>query len=192
MTSLLGARKRAEEFAGAVDSTDVTALHPDLRVLVDLTTALRSTPQAQPRTEFTAELRDLLLAEAEQILNPASASLALPLRPRGTRERRMVAVAASVVVFGGTASMAAAAQNALPGQALYPVKRGIEQAQVSLSFTDEGKGRDLLSQANDRLGEVRGLLADGSIGSRPEVTQTLAEFSAQARDGSRLMISAFD
>ena len=35
--------------------------------------------------------------------------------------------------MGGTAGMASAAQESLPGQALYPVKRGLEKAAVTLS-----------------------------------------------------------
>ena len=41
--------------------------------------------------------------------------------------------------------MAAAAQSALPGEALYPVKRGIEKAEAGLSLGSAGRGRDLLA-----------------------------------------------
>ena len=63
--------------------------------------------------------------------------------------------------------MAAAAQGALPGEALYPIKRGIEQAQAGLSMTSAGRGRDLLDQADDRLGEVQGLLASTTSAAPP-------------------------
>ena len=56
-----------------------------------------------------------------------------PVRTRGKRERRLVAVASAAVLLGGTAGMATAAQNALPGEALYPIKRGIEKAEAGLS-----------------------------------------------------------
>ena len=60
-------------------------------------------------------------------------------------ERRLVAAATAAILLGGTAGMAAAAQHALPGEALYPVKRGIERVETRLSGSDAGRGRDLLA-----------------------------------------------
>jgi Domain of unknown function (DUF5667) len=192
MTSLLSVRKRSVEFAVAVDGgPDVTSLRPELRQLVSVAALLRAQPTAIPRADFALNLREQLMAEAVTVLTPTNAGLALPVRQRGARERRLVAVAASMVLLGGTASMAAAAQKALPGEALYPIKRGIEQAQAGLSMSSAGKGRDLLNQANDRLDEVQGLLSAGSLTSRPEVPQTLDEFTQQADEGANLMLKSY-
>ena len=191
MTSLFSARRRAEEFAAAVDNPrrDVS---PDLRPLVGVSTALRvhAADQATPRAEFAAELRARLMAEAEQALVP-SAPLVLPVRRRGPRERRLVAAASAVVLIGGTASMAAAAQQALPGEALYPIKRTIERAETGLSVSASGKGSDLLHQADGRLAEVERLLASGSALSGPRIPQTLQDFTAQAQQGSGLLLSSY-
>ena len=54
--------------------------------------------------------------------------------------------------------MATAAQNAMPGEALYPIKRGIEKAEAGLSLGSAARGRDLLHQATGRLGEAEGLV----------------------------------
>jgi hypothetical protein len=190
MTSLLSARKRAEEFATAVDGQARSAKHSaEVAGLLGTVATLRGHEQVQPRQEFVAELRERLLAEATTVLNPVNSSLALPVRQRGLRERRLVAAASAFVLIGGTAGMAAAAQSALPGQALYPVKRGIEQAQTGLSFSDAGKGHDLLNQANDRLEEVQGLLANGS--SAPEVPATIDDFTVAANRGADLLMASF-
>jgi hypothetical protein len=190
MTSRFSARKRAEEFAVVVDGG--TPSRPELAELVGVVTTLRSFAAPAPRAEFAADLRARLVAEAATTLSSSAATLVLPARPRGKRERRLVAAASAVVFIGGTASMAVAAQSALPGEALYPVKRGIEQAQTGLSTSPAGKGRDLLSQANDRLTEVRGLLTSGSPAQQPQVPQTLADYTDQARRGSSLMLRSFE
>lgn len=192
MTTVFGVRKRAEEFAVTVDgSPDVTALHPEMRALVGIAAGLRELPPVEPDADFAVDLRARLMAEAADVLNAENAHLALPPRKVGTRERRLVAVAASVALIGGTAGMAAASEHALPGEALYPIKRGIEQAQAGLSMGAASKGHDLLGQANDRLTEVQGLLAEDSVTSGPRVPDTLAEFTRQAKEGTSLLFASY-
>jgi len=204
MTTLFGSRRRAEELACRVDAGDGAVRRlpgrPDVEMerLVDLVASLRvSAAQpdhvtlATPREEFVAELRSRLMAEAADVLTPQSAVLTLPTRRHGKRERRLVAVASAAVLLGGTAGVAAAAQSALPGQALYPLKRGIEQAQTSLSPGAAGKGHALLDQASGRLEEVQGLLAESSATGTPEVPLTLTEFTAQAKQGSDLLLASY-
>ncbi|HET6627460.1 MAG TPA: DUF5667 domain-containing protein [Nocardioidaceae bacterium] len=194
MTTLFTARRRAEEFATAVDTGERPdgREHAEVARLVGLVTALRDQPDIAPRPEFTADLRDRLLIEAATVLTPENAGLALPTRARGARERRLVAAASAVVLIGGTAGMAAAAQDALPGEALYPVKRGIERAEAGLSMSDAGKGRDLLGQATDRLQEVERLVDKDSTPGAPQVPETLDAFSAQAAQGANLLLTSFE
>ena len=190
MTSLLSVRRRAEEFAAAVDGH----VEPDTVRLGELTAVvamLRAQPEATPRAAFTADLRGRLTAEAATVLRPQPANLVLPPRARGSRERRLVAAVSAVVLLGGTAGMAAAAQSALPGEALYPVKRGIERATTGLTPDPAAKGQHLLNQANDRLDEVRGLLANASTPDHSQVPGTLDDFTAQAQQGSALLFSSF-
>ncbi|MGZ4437374.1 MAG: DUF5667 domain-containing protein [Nocardioides sp.] len=191
MTSLFRTRARAEEFAALVDgriaAEDASA---ESRALVGVAAALRAPEQVTPRAEFSADLRERLLAEAATVLTPSNASLVLPARPRGSRERKLVALAAAFVVVGGSASMATAAQSALPGEALYPIKRGIEHAQAGLATSSASKGRDLLAQADDRLTEAQGLLAGGSTGTL-QVPGTIADFTSQAQEGSGLLMQSF-
>jgi hypothetical protein len=193
MTSLLSAKKRAEEFAALVDGSTPAGPHPELDELLGVVSTLRreagADAQPLPRPEFTASLRELLMAEAATSLAQDNI-LTLPPRRKGSRERRLALVASSLVLVGGTAGMAAAAQNALPGEALYPVKRGLESAQAELSTSPTGRGEDLLAQADTRLLEVQGLFDRSADLS--QVPSTIDEFTAQALEASQLLLEEFE
>jgi hypothetical protein len=192
MTALFSTRRRAEQFAAAVDG-HVRDVPPDLQPLVSVAVALRTQEQDSPavlRADFAADLRARLMAEAEHSLVPG-APLVLPVRERGPRERRMAVAASVAVLLGGSAGMAAAAQSALPGEALYPIKRGIEQAEAGLSVSTAGRGQDLLHQADGRLAEVEGLLA-GSPTAVPQVPGTLEDFINQAQQGADLLLASYE
>jgi hypothetical protein len=85
--------------------------------------------------------------------------------------------------------MAAASQVSVPGDPLYPLKLGIEQASLAVHTSDAGKGADLLGQAGTRLDEVRSLLADD--GSPAEVESTLQGFTTTADRGSALLFRSY-
>jgi Domain of unknown function (DUF5667) len=193
MTSVFQARRRAEEFAAAVDGVAESSATRDREIttLLGLVGAMRDQQLLEPRADFVSDLRGRLMLEAETALKPETPTLALPVRQRGRRERRLVAAASAFVLIGGTTTMAAAAQSALPGEALYPIKRGIEQAEAGLSTSAAGKGENLLAQASHRLTEVRGLVESDSLGSVPQVPATLAAFSSSATEGSELMFASF-
>jgi hypothetical protein len=191
MTPLSPARRAAEEFASVVDGPRGNAAdrYADLLTCVDV---LRAQEIPAPRADFVADLRMRLMDAADTLLLPADGELApvLPLSaPANRRQRRISIAAAAFVVIGGTAGVAAAAESALPGDALYPLKRGIESAKVSLNSSDSGKGQDLLRQASTRLDEVDGLLA--SDGSAERINHTLSAFQRSATDGADLLFVAF-
>ena len=193
MTSLFQARRRTEEFAAAVDDRGAGrhAGGEEITELLEVVESLREQPLVEPRAEFAADLRLRLMVEAQTTLSPQTAGLRLPTRERGRRERRLVAAASAFVLVGGTTTMAAAAQSALPGEALYPVKRGIERVEAGLNTSTAGKGHDVLDQARDRLGEVERLIASDSDRARSQVPETITAFSATAAEGSALMFEAF-
>jgi hypothetical protein len=72
---------------------------------------------------------------------------------------------------------------------LYPLKRSIESAQVSLNSSDAAKGEDLVNQASTRLDEIDGLMNHGD--STAEITHTLASFKRSAADGADLLFVAY-
>ncbi|MCW2858220.1 MAG: hypothetical protein JWR52_3835 [Marmoricola sp.] len=195
MTPLSPARRDAEAFASAVESRasmvdgprgDVADRYADLLTYVDV---MRAQEIPAPRADFVADLRSRLMSAADTLLVPTETKLAPVVPLHGTRasrnQRRISIAAAAFVVIGGTAGVAAAAESALPGSALYPIKRGIESAQVSLSGSDSGKGQDLLRQASTRLDEVDGLMSSGTSAS--QITSTLSAFQRSATDGANLL-----
>lgn len=190
MTPLISARRAAEDFARVVDGTqaDVADRYADLTAYVDL---LR-TQDTAARPEFVADLRAQLMTAADTLMVPAGPELAavVPLRSAGRRrERRLAVAAAAFVIVGGTAGVAAAAENALPGDPLYPLKRGIETAQVSLNSSDVAKGQDLIAQAGTRLDEVDRMLGNGD--STSQITHTLASYQRSASSGADLLFVAY-
>jgi hypothetical protein len=188
MTSLIGARRRAEEFDAALRSpaTDAT---PEMETLLSLVGALRSHEAPAPRADFSASLREQLMAEAAEVLTP-STPLALPPRRRGARERRLTIAASAFVLIGGTAGMAAAAQSSAPGDALYPLKRGLESGERFLQRDDAAKGHAFLDQAGARLDEAQALV--GRDATSREISTSLRSFSTQAMTGSDLLLGSFE
>ena len=80
------------------------------------------------------------------------------------------------------------AQSALPGDALYPLKRGIETAHAGISVGDDGKGTTLLASAATRLDEVARLDAEDHPA---EIADTLDDFTAQATEASDLLLASY-
>ena len=197
MTPLFRSRQRAEDFAALVDGASPLreAAGPATERLVGVAQLLRergaADERAVPRDAFAADLRERLMAEAATVLTPQNAGLALPVRTRGKRERRLVAVASAAILIGGTAGVATAAQDSLPGEALYPLKRGIEKAELGLSMSSAGRGHDLLRQASDRLDEAQGLVDQSSATGTPRVPDTVAAFTRSARNGSDMLLASY-
>jgi hypothetical protein len=71
------------------------------------------------------------------------------------------ALAAALLVAGLTA--AAASGSSLPGDPLYGVKRGVEQAQLATTFDSAARARLELELADARLAEAQKLFAAGRV-----------------------------
>lgn len=189
--TIMSGRKSAEEFDSLLrGDAALEEYRADLVELTEVVTALREHTQVTPRPDFSATLRERLMAEAPLVLNGDSKSLALPVRTRGSRERRLTVAAAAFVLVGGSAGMATASQSSLPGDTLYPIKRTIERAQTQLHTSDTGKGNDLIGQADDRLREVEAMLAESS--KTTLVPGTLDDFTSQATQAAALLSQAYD
>lgn len=205
MTVPFSARRRAEEFDALLDRgpspASRTALDErDAARFADLLTVvddLRAIPGPEPRPEFTAALRSRLMAEADTVLAQQSARvradearLVLPQRPRA-RDRRLATLLGGAALVGATTSMAVAAQTALPGDALYPVKRVLEDARTEMAWSDTDRGALLLASAGDRLAEVDALAGASTPGRDAAVADTLVAFSEQATEASDALLAAY-
>jgi len=191
-------RRRADEFEALLSrdpgreptEREAQQYAPLLAVVADL----RDVPPVEARPEFVASLRERLMAEADTALarQPAAPQrLAMPA-PSRSRRRTIGAVLGGAALVGSAATMAVAAQSALPGESLYGVKRGIESAQVRLADDDAGRGRTLLAQAETRLAEVEELAAGTEAGRDRLVPDTLDAFTDQSSDGVRSLLSAYE
>jgi hypothetical protein len=197
MTPVFGARRRAEEFHSLVEDTSTGGLH-DARYadFLDIVATLRDTPAAQPRHEFVSGLRERLLIEAETVLvaSDDEARLTLPSRQksrRPARERRIAAATVGVAMVGATTSMAMAAQSALPGDTLYPLKQLLEGAQTGLAVNEGDKGATLLENASGRLAEITALSRDGRLEDGDAIADTLNTFTRQSIAASDLLLADY-
>jgi hypothetical protein len=101
-------------------------------------------------------------------------------------------VAIAAVVSG--AGAAAASYRALPGDSLYGLKRQIESVELSLAQGDLNRGRELLEQAEARLGEAERLAASSEIsepGTRADLVATLADMREATEEGTLALTDAY-
>ena len=201
MTGLFSTQRRAEEFEAILSRSSGTPL-TDREVerfaaLLTLVTDLRAVPEVTPRPEFAGSLRERLMVEAETVLlpRPTASSLAperLSMPTRG-RDRRFAVLLGGAALVGATATMAVAAQTALPGESLYSVKRGIEAAEVRLAGDDATRGRALLANAESRLTEIEALTSQDQDdrSAQQAVPDTLDAFTAQSDEGVRSLLTAY-
>jgi hypothetical protein len=197
MTPVFGARRRAEEFHSLVEDTSTGGLH-DARYadFLDIVASLRDTPAAQPRPEFVSGLRERLMIEARTalVVSDEEARLTLPSRQksrRPARDRRITAAAVGVAMVGATTSMAMAAQSALPGDTLYPLKQLLEGAQTGLAVNEGDKGATLLENASGRLAEITALSRDGQLDDGDAIADTLNTFTRQSIEASDLLLADY-
>jgi hypothetical protein len=192
--------RRAQRFHELVEDTSTgSARMPEYGDLLDVVGALRAVPAVTPDPDFVLALRERLLAEAESVLVAAAAQrddtdARLRLRPTTPsarrRQRGLAAVVSGAVLAGASATVAVAAQNALPGDSLYSVKRGLESAHAELTFDRGDRGRMLLGDAGTRLDEAEQLSREHADPAR--VDSALTAFSQQASQGSQLLVADYD
>ena len=189
MNSAMFRRGRIDRFAARLAETadrggrhhSLSAAGTDadegLTELVDVSRRLEAIgPLTAPRPEFRARTRAILLeraahelgagpADERTVVAATGAAAALPTmdalrtRVRTTRTRAavMIGVAAGAIALSG---MSTASGGAMPGDALYTVKRSTERAQLALIGSDLGRGQLYLEFARTRLAEAKGVRDD--------------------------------
>ncbi|GAA2663210.1 MULTISPECIES: DUF5667 domain-containing protein [Actinosynnema] len=114
-------------------------------------------------------------------------------RRGGARGRFLVASAAALCLLLSLAGMSVLlSKDALPGDALYGVKRTAEEAQLGLTFAEDGKGFKRLEFAASRLSEVETLAGRGrDTGGGPVAGYLTAfsDFDADASAGARALVA---
>ena len=89
---------------------------------------------------------------------------------------------ALAVSFGGAGATVYAAQAALPGDVLYPVKIGLEDAQVALSANEATGAQLRLDLAQRRMEETIALIAQGRYGDVHAAASRLESDAHQATE----------
>jgi hypothetical protein len=127
-------------------------------------------PAPAPRAHFRAELRAQLVAVTPRLVAEGEPSRPSP-EPAASRRRlphlrlghkvRVAAAALTVLVMALTGAVWLS-RSAVPGDALYGLKRASENAQFSLTSGDVARAKDLLSFAKTRADEVSTLLGNAS------------------------------
>ena len=134
------------------------------------------------------------MTEADTVLLPQPSSPLAPQRlsmPARGRDRRVAILLGGAAIVGATATMAVAAQTALPGESLYSVKRGIEAAEVRFAGDDAARGRALLANAETRLTELEALAASDDPSTQQTVPDTLDAFTEESSEGVGSLLTAY-
>lgn len=190
MISANPARRRAEEFAAVVDGRP-GAQDSRFSDLLELVGELREIPAATPRSTYVSDLRSQLMAAADEVLVSVDGRLTLKA-PTHSRSRRRIAFAAgTLALVGATSSVAMAAQTALPGDALYPIKRVLESAETSLQADDTARAETILDNASGRLEEAQALALRDSAEAQAAMPDTLDDFTTQANQAADLLLDEY-
>ncbi|MBV7700118.1 DUF5667 domain-containing protein [Streptomyces sp. TRM70350] len=187
--------------------------------LLALTAGLGALPKPELDPEVKVVQRAQLVAQFEAMLqegggaasDPAvpdqrsprgrGAHRATPLgkfRPRTRLAKGLTAGGLSVgVAAGAFGGVAAASGDALPGDSLYGLKRGIEDFKLGLADGDDERGKMYLDQASTRLNEARRLMERGRSGpldheSLGEIRRALSGMRHDASEGHRLLTAAYE
>jgi hypothetical protein len=168
------------------DHSQPEALDPRLG---DLLNRLRPTPERSEEAVERGLNRFLTELDAMPAPSTAEGRSSLWTRMQVFREefqmfrqnRRVLLTVMAVLVigllflFGGSAMTVMASDNAIPGDALYPVKTQIEQTRLNLARDAARRAELQLAYANRRLEETRELVAEGRY---QNIKATTTEFEA--------------
>ncbi|WP_250405105.1 DUF5667 domain-containing protein [Streptomyces cellostaticus] len=208
----------AEQSAARAGSPPTTEEQFERGELLALADELGALPRPQLDPEVKVVQRARLVAAMEAMLQEGGAAdTAVPeqrsrgrgahrasplgkLRPRSRLTKGLAAGGLSVgVAAGAFGGVAAASSDALPGDSLYGLKRGIEDFRLNyLSDGEDQRGQTYLDQASTRLSEARRLMERARGGrqldheSIGEIRRTLSGMRHDVTEGHRLLHEAYE
>ncbi|GAA0621679.1 DUF5667 domain-containing protein [Streptomyces crystallinus] len=224
MIANVSAHRRANAFAQALEEASAAQQPPATPAaraepaaeadLLTLATVLGELPKPELDPQVKVEQRALLVAAMEQMFASGDATdprmpeqrtgkgahRAAPLRKLRPRSRWSKGIAAGGlsigVAAGAFSGVAAASSDALPGDSLYGLKRGMEDLKLNLADDDADRGRIYLDQASTRLSEARRLMERGRAGDLDheqlsEVRRALSGMQHDVTEGHRLLHAAY-
>lgn len=167
---------QAERFARALESS---AVDPEFEAELAVVAALRNLDVA-PDEVARERMRQRVLAKASPAVSSRRGRFAVAL------------VAALALVFALAGMSLLLARDALPGDALYGVKRTAEAASLGLTFGDESKALKHLEFATARVAEIETLAQrhpdplDAPVGG---YLTALTDFDSDVSQASRQLIA---
>ncbi len=195
-------RGRAERFAQLLDEANGGRRHHtrsrldgQLTELVTVGQQLRTVAlPGVPEANFKRDLRAQLIATAERdgigvtartdVEDQRAAAPWTARTPGRVRARGaiVIGIAAGTLALSG---VSVASGEAIPGDALYGVKRQTEKAQLALAGSDLSRGRLYLEFARTRLSEAHAVRADATgFGS------ALTDMDSDTTQGIRMLITS--
>lgn len=185
--------------AGMDDAGPATAPAPDLFANDD--TAVMTVVAPAP-VEARPDGEDADGTVAHRRPGRRASRHAMPSRPPGRPRSRARVLGRRAVLIGAAAVLAVvaaaggsifASRDALPGDALYGIKRVAESAGLAMTFDDAAKGRRQLQLATKRIDEVEQLARREPAAVGPELFQsTIKDFDSSTGEGSRTLLGSED
>ena len=179
---------------------DKDQIDPRLYEKLDLlrpTTPRNPEAAARGRAKFLAELDTLEFAPAERARKgilpgwmtnqgKPTAAYATQRKARFSFNGVFLVITLLVFLFGGASMTAFAAQSALPGDVLYPIKTSMENTQLALSTGPTGRANLQMEFAQRRLLEIASLIEEDQF---QEIPAAADQFEAHVRN---LMVEVED
>jgi len=153
--------------AGRASIEDCLDRYPSMREqlesLLRIALEIREPPDVKPSPCFKVKARVWLMDQIHERqpvtkwpwFRYSSWTKQIPLRRRFSMASIILVIVLALSALGGGAAYAA--QDSLPGDALYPVKLGTEQMRMMLPGNDIVKAERALSFAERRVGEIEAL-----------------------------------
>lgn len=214
MAALLAAQADDRAAAAAPHPAELTAPIPTASGAADETAVIGRVPVpvlADTVLSDTGDEPDEAPAVEAPLVRPGRAGRhSLPSRPRSrTNSRSATRPAATSLrrrfAIVGAATMVAlialatagnfASRDALPGDALYAMKRIAENTGIALTFDDQERAQRHLALATTRLDEIEQLVAASSPASSADpalLESAMHEFDASTGEGSRMLLGSDD
>ncbi|WP_030232074.1 DUF5667 domain-containing protein [Streptomyces sp. NRRL S-350] len=198
--------QRAAANAESANTTGAAAGSVAMAELVGLTESLGALPGPALDREVRTVQRAQLMAAFEQAFAGGPGATvprqrrhrAIRTAPRGRWSRRFaIGGLVAGLAVGSLTGAAAASSNALPGDTLYGLKRGLEGLRLDFAGSDAERGELLLDNAATRLGEADALVgrtgpAGGlSPATVEQVRHALDDMHADALKGRELLRSVY-
>ncbi|MEU1284431.1 DUF5667 domain-containing protein [Kitasatospora sp. NPDC005856] len=200
------AEQRAAANAESDNAAATGAVPVAMAELVGLTDALGALPGPVLDREVRTVQRAQLMAAFEQAFAGGTGTpvprqrrhRAIRTAPRGRWSRRFaIGGLVAGLAVGSLTGAAAASANALPGDTLYGLKRGLEGLRLDFADSDSERGELLLDNAATRLGEAKTLVGrtDPAGALSPatvdQVRRALDDMHADALRGRELLRSVY-